>query len=139
MSANHGTHSRYAQGCRCDDCREGHRLKAREYSQRKSAGLNRARVHDLPTAPAVENSTPGPVESGVQAEIGAVVAERPGLAAIALAMARLLDDPAARNQAPAASKVLVSVLDALGKVAAPRRRSHLALVREMTTKVAPDG
>lgn len=133
MPANHGTNSRYAQGCRCDACREGHRLKAREYSQRKSPGQL---VNSLPPSANAAHVMllPGPVESGVQAEIGGVADARPGLAAVALAMARLLDDPAARNQAPAAAKTLVSVLDALGKVAAPRRRSHLAMVREMTVK-----
>ncbi|HEY2504736.1 MAG TPA: hypothetical protein VGI68_25830 [Mycobacterium sp.] len=66
-----------------------------------------------PGANATPDLEPGPVEVGVQAEIGGVADTRPGLAEIALALARLLDDPAARNQAPAAAKVLVSVLDKL--------------------------
>jgi hypothetical protein len=56
------------------------------------------------------------------------------VAAVALAIARLLDDPQARNQAPAAAKVLVSVLEALHKGSAQRRRGNLAVVREMTDK-----
>jgi hypothetical protein len=54
-------------------------------------------------------SSPGPVELSVQAEIGSAEA-RPGLAQLALAMARLLDNPRAVNQQPSAAKVLTSLL-----------------------------
>jgi hypothetical protein len=134
MSANHGTHSRYAQGCRCDDCREGHRLKAREYSQRKAAG----QVKPDPSPDLDEGKeiislpSQGRVEAAVEAEIGAVSDTRPGLAAVALALARLMDDPTAKNQAPAAAKVLVSVLDKLCATSARQRRGNLKLVRTMT-------
>jgi hypothetical protein len=56
------------------------------------------------------------------------------VAAVALAMARLLDDPKAKNQAPAAAKVLVSVLDKLCATSARQRRGGLSVVREMTKK-----
>jgi hypothetical protein len=59
---------------------------------------------------------------------------RPGLVAIALAMARILDNPKAVNQQPAAAKVLASLLDKLCQSAARGRRGHLALVRTMTEK-----
>jgi hypothetical protein len=78
-------------------------------------------------------SAPGPVEVSVQAEIGDVVDSRPGLAQVALAMARLLDNPKAVNQQPAAAKVLVTVLDTLRKGSAQGRRGNLALVKSMTT------
>lgn len=52
---------------------------------------------------------PGPVESGVTAEIGGLAAEaRPGLAQAALALARIMDNPKAVNQQPAAAKVLAA-------------------------------
>jgi hypothetical protein len=125
-----GTNSRYAQGCRCDDCREGHKLKAREYSQRKAAGQvrPRAEVYEIhtPFPNGKPDLEPGPVEAGVQAEIVGVADVRPGLAATALALARLLDDPTARNQAPAAAKALVGVLDKLRSASACARRGHLA-------------
>jgi hypothetical protein len=73
------------------------------------------------------------VELAVREEIELAAESRPGLAATAVALAQLLDNPAARNQHAAAAKVLTNLLDALAKVGAPRRRSHLALVREMTT------
>jgi hypothetical protein len=57
---------------------------------------------------------PGPVEAGVEAEISDLAAEaRPGLAQIALALARLMDDPRAVNQQPAAAKTLAMLLDKL--------------------------
>lgn len=44
------------------------------------------------------NGSPGPVESAVAAEVGGLAAEVPGLAQVALCMARLLDNPKAVNQ-----------------------------------------
>jgi hypothetical protein len=58
---------------------------------------------------------------------------RPGLVAIVVCMARVLDS-AASTPKPAAAKVLVSALDALHKASAQGRRGRLALVEEMTTK-----
>jgi hypothetical protein len=138
MPANHGSNSRYAQGCRCDPCREGHKLKARDYAQRKAAGQVRAANYQRaghfdpdPNGAHVLDLPPGPVELGVLAEIDGA-SDRPGVAAVALCMARLLDDPSARNQAPAAAKVLVSVLDKLRSDSARQRRGGLALVKSMT-------
>ena len=58
---------------------------------------------------------------------------RPGLAAAALAVARILDNPRAINQQPAAAKVLISMLEKL-RSASPAGRRGLAVVREMTKK-----
>jgi hypothetical protein len=43
-----------------------------------------------------------------------------------------MDDPTAKNQAPAAAKALVSVLDKLHSASARGRRGNLKLVRTMT-------
>ena len=75
---------------------------------------------------------PGPVEVGAETEIGGVVDARPGVAQVVLAMARLLDDPKAKNQAPAAAKVLVSVRDKPCATSARKRRGGLSVVRSMT-------
>jgi hypothetical protein len=112
-------------------------VRAREYRLRKANGevVSPFRYADQQeSAPTGENSPPGPVELGVEAEIQGVADGRPGLAAVALAMARLLDDPKAKNQAPAAAKVLVSVLDKLHSASARGRRGHLSSVRTMTQK-----
>jgi hypothetical protein len=119
--ANHGTPSRYSQGCRCADCTEAHRLRAVDYRTRKEESEP-------------EPTSPGQVEKAVEAEIGGLAVSRPSLAAIALAMARILDNPRAKSTQPPAAKVLVSVLDTLHKGSAQGRRGNLALVREMTTK-----
>jgi hypothetical protein len=59
---------------------------------------------------------------------------RPGLVAIALAMARILDSSSVASAQPAAAKVLVSVMDTLYQGSAQGRRGNLALVRTMTEK-----
>ncbi len=78
---------------------------------------------------------PGPVESGVQAEIGGLAAEvRPGLAQAALCLARLMDNPKAVSQQPAAAKVLVMLLDNLRSGAMRGPGGRLAVVRTMAEK-----
>lgn len=77
---------------------------------------------------------PGPVEAGVQAEIHGVVDARPGLAQVALSLARLMDDPKVKNTQPAAAKVLVSVLSQLHSESGRQGRGNLKLVRSMTEK-----
>jgi hypothetical protein len=120
MTLRHGTLSRYNSGCRCGDCV----YRNSSYRQQRRAGLSASDI--------TAGQEPGRVELGVREEIALAVESRPGLAAMAVALAQLLDNPRATNQYPAAAKVLTELLDELGKVGAPRRRSHLALVREMT-------
>ena len=119
--ANHGTPSRYSQGCRCADCTEAHRLRAIDYRARKEESEP-------------EPTSPGQVEKAVQAEIGGLAVSRPSLAAIALAMARILDNPRAKSTQPPAAKVLVSVMDTLHKGSAQGRRGNLAVVRAMSSR-----
>jgi hypothetical protein len=119
--ANHRTPSRYSQGCRCADCTEAHRLRAIDYRARKEESEP-------------EPTSPGQVEKAVQAEIGGLAVSRPSLAAIAIAMARILDNPRAKSTHPPAAKVLVSVMDTLHKGSAQGRRNSLALVKSMTEK-----
>jgi hypothetical protein len=83
--ASHGTQRRYVEGCRCDDCKEAHRISARDYSERRASGQTRpAAVHEYATS-VVSTPTyePGPVESGVEAEIVGLAELRPGLAQVA--------------------------------------------------------
>lgn len=130
MAASHGTQRRYVQGCRCDDCREAHRVSAREYRERRANGETEAL--SVVAVPSVV--VPGPVEIGVTEEIDGLASQaRPGLAAAALCIARLMDNPRAINQQPAAAKVLISMLEKL-RSASPAGRRGLAVVREMTKK-----
>jgi hypothetical protein len=128
MAARHGTRRGYGEGCRCDDCRAAQRLYQRRYRERRA-------LRDVtPISPdEVATELPGPVESAVKDEIGGLTAEaRPGLAQAALCMARLLDNPKAVNQQPAAAKVLTSLLDKLHSASARGRRGNLSLVKSMT-------
>ena len=79
---------------------------------------------------------PGPVERGVTIEIDGLASQaRPGLAQVALALARIMDNPRAVNQQPAAAKVLGTVLEKLRGVSTRGRRGGgLAVVRDMTEK-----
>jgi hypothetical protein len=56
------------------------------------------------------------------------------LAQVTLALARILDNPKAANQQPAAAKVLTSLLDQLHQAGAPGRRRNLAAVRAMSDR-----
>jgi hypothetical protein len=128
MTVRHGTRYRYSKGCRCDECAEAARIYQRDYRLRKPGGPV---VADDPDSG--NSSGPGPVESGVQGEIDGLAAQaRPGLAQVALALARVLDNPRAINQHAAAAKVLSSLLDKLRAASARGRRGGLAVVRTMT-------
>src|ERR1700739_3868550 len=67
MAAKHGKSTRYTQGCRCDACKDAHRLRAADYPQRlvTRGALNRYQGSDSPDT----NVTPSPVESAVTAGI----------------------------------------------------------------------
>jgi hypothetical protein len=130
MAAKHGTRRRYIEGCRCEGCTEANRLYFRE----RRAGVRGSQLRVQPPAD-LQEVNPGPVESGVMAEIDSLAAQaRPGLAQVALSLARIMDDPRAINQKAAAAKVLVSLLDKLRTASAQRRRGGLAVVRTMTKK-----
>jgi hypothetical protein len=78
MTIKHGTDRRYSDGCRCDECREAHKLKAREYRDRKRRGLTR---HAFLTAVmSMESSGPGLVELALESELAGLAAAqlRPG-------------------------------------------------------------
>ncbi|VBA60293.1 hypothetical protein [Mycobacterium attenuatum] len=125
-TTDHGR-SRYRRGCRCDVCRQANREYQRGH-----------RAKQLQAVPAPASDSTGvvtPVVDAVQAEIDAspIAGQRPGLAAIALAMARILDNPHAIPQQPAAAARLVELLGKLSKGTQPRAR--LAAVQKMTPAV----
>lgn len=80
-------------------------------------------------------NTAGLVGSAVLDEIDAMGTHtRPGLAAAALALARVLDNPKAMSTQPAAARVLITTLDKLhSSLTQPRGR--LACVRALTGEV----
>jgi hypothetical protein len=74
------------------------------------------------------------VVAAVRAELSAALAaaERPGLAAVALALAEILDDPKQVATQPAAARQLVTILCTLSK--RTQRRGKLAVVKSMTNQ-----
>jgi hypothetical protein len=134
MTIAHGTDRRYSDGCRCDKCREAHKIKAREYRDRQRRGLTRPALLTAVMAMEREQSDPGPVELAVETELASLAQarERPGLAAAALALARLMDGPAVTAK-PAAAQRLVDILTTLSK-GSSQRRQKLAAVKQMTGK-----
>jgi hypothetical protein len=130
MAARHGTRRRYTEGCRCDECRGAQRLYQQRYRERRAGGATP--VTNVTPDP---EPGPGPVEQGVTAEIDGLAAQaRPVLAQAALALARILDNPWAVNQQPAAAKTLISMLEKLRAASTRGRRGGLAVVRTMTEK-----
>ena len=121
--------ARYQRGCRCADCCAANRAYARD---RKRA-TQRAKLAALP-APAAATPEPaaGPVAAAVINQIGGTAAaqERPGLFAIAIRLAQLLDNPAAVPQHAAAAHRLTEVLERLAQ--SQPRRGRLSAVRDLT-------
>jgi hypothetical protein len=78
------------------------------------------------------SSRNGSVVAAVRAELdaSAAAAERPGLTAVALALAAILDDAKHVPTQPAAARHLVAILGTLSKPA--QRRGKLAVVKSMT-------
>lgn len=146
MAAKHGTLHRYrSEGCRCGECKAASAAYQRDLRQRRAAGepaqkRPSATVVSLNAPVVAESCEPGPVELGVQSEIEglAQTEARPGLAQVALELARVMDNPRALNQKAAASKALGEVLDKLRK-GADERRSRLASVRSMTGSKSATG
>lgn len=136
MAAEHGSRTRYNAGCRCDACK----LASRDYDkmrrQRMLAGKHApATVTKLPTSLNSESYQPGPNESAVMAEIAGLstAASHPGLVAVAIRNAQVLDSPLAIAQVPSSSKVLMEALEKLRK-GADGKTGRLASVRQMTRK-----
>jgi len=82
-------------------------------------------------------SCDGSVVAAVRGELGTApaAAERPGLAAAALALAAILDDPQHVAVQPAAARQLVGILSTLAK--RTQCRGKLAVVKSMTTSSPP--
>lgn len=124
--------SRYQAGCRCAKCCESNRLYARNHRRAKQGRLYAVAAPKSSTTPETSTETPGPVAAAVTAQLESNPAalERPGVAAIALALARVLDNDAAIPQHPSAAHRLTEILAVLSKTA--HRRGRLRAVRTMT-------
>jgi hypothetical protein len=106
------------------------------YRRRRGLPVDPPEGSPLVVASADGQGEAGPVESAVQAELHSLNAgtDRPGVAQIAVALARIMDNPKAVSSQPAAARVLAALLDKLRSASARGRCGHLALVRTMTAK-----
>lgn len=136
MAAQHGSRTRYNSGCRCDECKKASRDYDKVRRQRMLASKHGGgTVTTLPTSTNADEHQPGMNEAGVLAEIGSLstAASRPGLVAVAITLARVLDSPLAIAQHSSAGHRLSETLDKLRK-GADSKAGKLASVRQMTRK-----
>jgi hypothetical protein len=82
----------------------------------------------------VSPEIPSTCVDAVQLEIANLVSPRPGLAAAAIAMAEILDNPKATSTKPAAANQLMRVMEMLRKSSEGARRGRLASVKSLTSK-----
>ena len=136
-----GSESSYAAGCRCDLCKRAAADARRERRRREREAVGELDPADMGGRPLVSIPECGPstsdylhigVVEAVSLEIDGLGANlRPGLAAAALALARILDNPRAVSTQPAAAAQLVNILGQLRK-SASGAKPKLAAVRQMT-------
>jgi hypothetical protein len=139
-----GTESSYNRGCRCDLCKRAATDARRERRrlEREAVGelAGRTRLVSVPTGdastsgnvvPAPANHAKNSCVAAVLEEISALKHPRPGLVAVAIAMAAVLDNPKAVSSQPPAAGRLVQVLEKL-RSSSPGHHGNLRLVREMT-------
>lgn len=125
--------SRYNAGCRCGVCRAANR----DHSRRRRSKHHLQPVSAPATAPPPAEFTSGRVTDGVTAQLAdtAAAQERPGLYAVAIRLAQLLDNPDAVPQYASAAHRLTEVLTNLSK--SSTRRGKLRAVRGMTDNSPP--
>jgi hypothetical protein len=99
MAAKHGTRRRYNDGCHCDACTAANNAYLQEYRQRRADGgpIRPSNMATLSSPVTPQPPNAGPVKFGVEAEIAGLAEARPGLAQVALALARILDNPKATD------------------------------------------
>lgn len=146
MAAQHREHGRprYQKGCTCEACVAAGTTKPcrcqvcvaanRAYKRRNDQLRVISSGGDAPdrTGPRAETNPDRLVETKVQAELdllGKAAEDKPGLAAGALAMGRLLDDPLSGPQHPAAFGQLRAALKEIRGTPAGARTSKLTAMR----------
>ena len=132
--------SSYNNGCRCEACRlaasvarrERRRLAREAVGESPGLDMDRTRLVSLPINNAPTSvDAPRSVEAAVLAEVEALDSTRPALVAVAIAMARVMDNPKAVSSQPPAAGQLVAILNQLRKSAAGGK-PKLASVRQMS-------
>ena len=117
---------RYQRGCRCGTCTSANR----EYQRR-----HRTKQFRLVTPPPADvPPAPGPVEIGVRAQLEhlASAQERPGVFAVAVQLAAVLDNQSAIPQHASAARVLTEIIMSFTRQS--RRPGRLTAVRSLTER-----
>lgn len=132
--------ARYVKGCRCGVCREANRAYQRRYRATKLRPVPDVSADTAPPEQAprhgrlqrIGRSTV--VADAVQRQLDDTGAaeRRPGLAAAAIKLAELLDNPLAVPQHPQAAGRLVALLGLLARE--ERHGGRLAAVRSLTER-----
>lgn len=144
-SAKHGI-AKYNAGCRCDVCKkatsEYHKARRRKLAESVGdpdvpLGAGLRLLNGLAdNAPTCENPVSAPsnsVVSAVMEEIQSLSGhKRPALAASAVALAEVLDNPKATATKPAAAAKLAVLLEQLRK-STDGKKSKLTAIRSMTS------
>lgn len=133
--ADHHGRRRYQQGCRCDQCR----LAEAEYQKRNRQRRAAKALKAVPDQPESDDTEPSEDAAGPVSVVAAVALEvdglagvdgKPGLVATALAMAKILDNPVAIAQHPAAAARLMDLMSDLRK-GGKKQHGKLAAARDM--------
>ena len=147
--ADCGSRQSYAEGCRCEACKAAQSQYMREWKARKAgADIEAPRMGRPPKGSSASvtvlpgslpSGSAGAVEQAVMEELASLTSAetKKGIAAGALAMARILDNPLALAQQPAALARLQSALEELRK-GSQKRRGRLASVQAMTKATGTD-
>ena len=106
----------YAQGCRCETCKSGHRQKA----ARERAAVRDSRQAAEASLAAALSKSRGPIEAALEAELEMLESEptfRRTLVELARINARVLDNVGAMNRPDLLSTVQARLLAVLEKLA----------------------
>jgi hypothetical protein len=143
--ADHGSDTRYRDGCRCRGCRAAHAEVARNQRARNPVARTRrsnplGKVLALPKtqAPADPDPVPvepGPVEQSVidQCQDSALAEARPATVQQALALARVIDNKEFAAMHPTASRQLHTLLTSL-EPAKKKARGKLYAIQNMQAR-----
>lgn len=124
--------SRYNAGCRCGVCKAANREHQRRHRAKRLTAVAPTGDSPQPDGGSPPEFADGAVTEAVRAQLAGTAAaqERPGLTAIAIRLAQVLDNQTAIPQHAAAAHRLMEVLTTLSK--SSTRRGRLSMVRGMT-------
>jgi hypothetical protein len=140
--ADHGSRQSYGEGCRCQECKSAQAVYMREWKARKAGAdipeprKGRPKKGESASVTPIRTPKPDVIGDAQQAvldelETLTVAGSRKSAAQAALAMARILDNPAALPQQPTAAAKLMQIMDDLRK-GSGRSKGRLVGLQQMT-------